>query len=321
MINIKKNLKKYKVKTIDIINDTKNEHEINSKIVKKYVINMDKNEIRRNYMVVLFEKYKINYTMVIVEKVSNEINNLLNKEETITKGELGCLLSHLWCLNDTIENNYSNCIIFEDDIILHKKFHELFSKIYNPKIHFLLLGACDFSFSSLNYQHVKNGLYTPSKKSVKVYGAHSNYYSLCGAKKMMELKTKELSFFDKNYLEMFISFPNTSFICYPNLVVTDITTSNLQHIYELFSSNEKYYYKNCFINFNFNDYNFIYLFLLDYKELGIELNFNEMKTYEEFTNKVYYYYFLNNKYTTLLQNRIVKKFFTLKDIKMILNYK
>ncbi len=321
MINIKNILKKYIVKTINIVNDSKNEIEFNSKITKTYVINLNINELRRNYMVVLLEKYKINYTMVVVEKVTNEINEYLNKDENITKNELGCLLSHLWCLNDMIENKYFNTIIFEDDIILHKNFYELFKKIYDPKINFLLLGACDFSFSSLNYKNVNNGLYQPNKKSIKLYGAHANYYSLAGAKKMFELKTKEIEFFDKNYLDMFSYFSSSSFICYPNLVVSDITGSNLNHDYKLLSTNEIYYYQSCFLNFNFNDYHFVYLFLLDYKELEIDINIEDFKTYYEFIGKILYYYFLNNKHSILIENRLSKKFFTLKDIKTILNYK
>ena len=41
----------------------------------------------------------------------------------MTIGEVGCYLSHMWCLQDIVKNNYNNAIIFEDDIIVHKNFH------------------------------------------------------------------------------------------------------------------------------------------------------------------------------------------------------
>jgi hypothetical protein len=76
-------------------------------------------------------------------------------------------------------------------------------------------------------------------------------------------KLKQFAFFDYNFNKVFSYFKNTSFICYPNLVVTEITTSDINHNYELFSKKERLFYSKCFVNFNFNHYHFIYLNLLD----------------------------------------------------------
>ena len=66
------------------------------------------------------KKYGINFTLVLVDYVPNSIYNTIYNADKIriTKEELGCCLSHLWCLNNVIINKCKNAIIFEDDIIL-----------------------------------------------------------------------------------------------------------------------------------------------------------------------------------------------------------
>jgi glycosyl transferase family 25 len=307
-------LNNYRIKLIDIKN-TDSEKFINHNISKIYVINLKKDRIRYNYIKVIMKKYNINFTFVKVYEIDNDTYHLFNEKEQLTKGEVGCLLSHLWCLRDIIQRNCKNAIIFEDDIIFHKQFHSLFEKVYNPCYHFLILGACDFSFASINKYNVKNNLYVPDKKSKKVYGAHANYYSLLGAKKMFELKTKNISFFDKDYHTMFEYFKDSSYICYPNLVVSDISTTNLQHNYPFLGIEEKNYYEKCFVNFDFQNYHFIYLCILaENKNITIEDNDN----YESYMRKILYLTFFNSKYTDKIIKRISKKCFTINDIKYIL---
>jgi GR25 family glycosyltransferase involved in LPS biosynthesis len=307
-------LNNYKVKLYNIIN-SEIELFVNKKVKKIYVINLRKNKLRQKYIFVVMQKYKINFSLVVVDEIDDATYKLVNKNNLLTKGEIGCMLSHLWCLNDIIRTNYDNAIIFEDDIVFHRDFHNLFEKIYKDDYNFLVLGACDFSFSSTNQYNVKNDLYVPSKNSIKVYGAHANYYSLNGAKKMFDIRINNISFFDKDYLIMFDFFKNTSYICSPNLVVSDISTSNLQHDYPFFSIQETNYYKKCFVNFNFKEYNFIYLNILKQnKDVEIEMN----DTFETYISKIIFYTFLNREYTTKIKNRITMDFFTIYDIKYLL---
>ena len=125
--DINKIIQNYKVKIINIDNNSSNSNnsEINNIINKIYVINLLENEIRRNYIMVLMKKLNINFTLVIVEKIPIEVYNIIHKISNISKPEAGCLISHLWCLNDIIKHNYQNAVIFEDDIILHKNFKNI----------------------------------------------------------------------------------------------------------------------------------------------------------------------------------------------------
>jgi len=312
-------IKKYKVKVINVVNDSQSKN-INEKIKKIFVINMVEDDVKRNYIITLMKKYNINFSLVVVEKISKEFYKTIteNSNTFISKAETGCCMSHLWCLYQIIKNNYENAIIFEDDIIFHKNFVSEFLNIYdtNPSLDFLLLGAHDFNFSKENHKYVKNKLYRPNNNINNLYGAHSNYYSLKGAKAMFKIRTTEISFFDKEYFLLFNHFNNSSFICYPNLVVSNITSSTLNHARELLSTLEYEYYKKCFINFNFNTYNFIYLNLLNKNLFTIDENNNDYETY--INNCLYHKFYDLNKINSV-KRRLVMNFFNLQDIKNILH--
>ena len=189
----------------------------------------------------------------------------------------------------------------------------LYVLVAKPDLDFLLLGAHDHMFSSINYKNVKNNLYKPNNESKNLYGAHANYYSLSGAKRQFFIRISQISFFDKEYMLMFNHFPK-SYICYPNLVVANITSSNLNHSREILSELESEYFEKCFIQFKFEKYNFLYLNLL--KSIII-CDFNEKNTYETFTEKYLYHYFYDFDKINTIKNRLVMDFFTIEDIKNI----
>ena len=191
----------YKVKLIHI-NNNKNSI-INEKIQKIFVINLLEDRLQRNYMITIMRKLNINFTLVVVNKVQNKDYEILCPKKHISKEELGCCLSHLYCLNYIIQHNIQNSIILEDDVIFHKNFLKEFIKIDLKNCDFLLLGAHDYSFSSLNYLHVQsNNLYHPDPNSTCLFGAHANYYSLHAAKCMFEIRSSLISFFD-NYFSYY----------------------------------------------------------------------------------------------------------------------
>jgi len=311
MKNILDEIKNYNVKVVDIINSSNSE--LNNKIQKIYVINLNEDVVKRNYIYTLMKKYKINYTLVIVERISLNVYKKLGDNTGLTIGEVGCCLSHLWCLYSIIKNKYQHAIIFEDDIILHKNFIQQFLKIYNEKYNFMLLGSHDYNFSKSNYVNVKNNIYTPHKNSV-IYGAHANYYSLKGAIAMFNIRISDINFFDSEYSIMFDHFKDTSCVCYPNLVIADITSSKLNHEHEILSNHESNYYSKCFKSINFNDYNLIYLNLLN-KDVPISLKQN----YETYITKCIYNCYYNYDIVAKIKNRLVFNFFTLQDIVQIIN--
>jgi hypothetical protein len=187
----------------------------------------------------------------------------------------------------------------------------------NNNLDFMLLGAHDFNFSKNNYKYVKNKLYRPPEKENNLlYGAHANYYSLKGAKAMFKIRTSEISFFDKEYMLIFNHFNNSSYICYPNLVVSNISASTLNHTREILSQKEYEYYNKCFINFNFNNYNFIYVNLLDKSLFKIDEINND---YEYFIDNCLYRNFSSLNNINTVKKRLVMDFFNIHDMKTIFN--
>jgi GR25 family glycosyltransferase involved in LPS biosynthesis len=265
----------------------------------------------------MMKKYKISFTLVIVESINNNTYNILNKNKKLTKAEVGCSLSHLWCLNKIIKDRLKNAIIFEDDIIFHKDIKYMFTKIMKLQSYdFLLLGACDFSFSKLNLKNVLDiGLYKPDRNSIKVYGAHAIYYSLKGAERMFQKTNENLYFFDRNYHIMFDYFKDTSYICYPNLVVSDISTTNIDHHYQFLSEDEKKYYLQCFDNFNFNNYNFFYLSLITQNP---KIPILDTDTYETYLDKIIESRFKKKDHQKEIKERLVMNFFDINDLKFLL---
>jgi GR25 family glycosyltransferase involved in LPS biosynthesis len=315
MDNLKNILFNYKVKLININSNKKSI--INEKVQKIFVINLLEDSLQRNYIITIMNKLNINFTLVIVNKIQHKDYQSLCPKKHISKEELGCCLSHLYCLNYIIENNIENSIILEDDVIFHKNFVKEFIKIDLKNCDFLLLGAHDYSFSSLNYKYIqKNNLYHPDINSTCLFGAYANYYSLIGAKCMFEIRSSLISFFDKEYMLMFNHFEKSSFICFPNLIVTDVSKSHLNHCKEFFSMEEIDYYQKCFIQFDFKNYHFIYLnLLLDIKKI------KEKEIFSSYENYIDYCLQKNPHVTSdrisLLKNRFTMDFFTFFDIKTI----
>ena len=96
-------ISKYKVTELNIVN-TRSLKFINRVLDKIFVINLKKDVMRRNYILVLMKKYKINFTLISVDKLNAEDYHKINTNNDVTIEEAGCLLSHLWCLNNIIKN-------------------------------------------------------------------------------------------------------------------------------------------------------------------------------------------------------------------------
>lgn len=305
-------LESYRFMNLKIIN-TKEPSKLNEKVQQIYVINLYEDIQKRNYILTLFKKYNISYNLIIVDRVDKNVYNKLCSDKKISESELGCCLSHMWCLLDILKNNHENAIIFEDDVILSKTFVESFLSIYNktPKLDFLMLGAHDYNFSKEHFKNVKNNLYRPNNQCRNLYGAHANFYSINGARRMFYIRATNLSFFDNEYNLLFDSVPN-SYICYPNLALSNISESRIGHEKQILSNYEIGYYSLCFLNINLNNYNVIYINLLDLKLL------KKNDTVESFVERCLLYKLNDSNKVNIVKQRFTLDFFSIQDIKKIL---
>lgn len=314
-IDLLDELRKYKVKMVYICNDPNST--LNKYVEQIYVINMVQDTRKRNYIHLLFKKYNINYNLVVVDKVCDEVYTKLFQHSKLSSAELGCTMSHMWCLIHILKKCFKNAIIFEDDVIFKKTFIEDFIHLLNinPEIDFMLLGAHDFNYSRNNFKKVENNLYRPDfDDKFPLYGAHANYYSYNGAKRMFFIRGTNLSFFDNEYHLLFDTLPN-SYICSPNLVIANMNESGISstHKKNFCSQHEHTYYNCCFKDFNFNKYNLIYHNIFD-KSL-----FKDTLTVEEFIHCCLKKIIPDNDdKLSVIKTRFSMHFFSIQDIGFLL---
>jgi GR25 family glycosyltransferase involved in LPS biosynthesis len=306
MINI---LDNYNVSVKKVINDPELKMYINNFPI--YIINLKEDIIRRNYIHVIMEKMNINYQIIMVDRIQEEYYKKIKKYtlKHVTKGAFGCFLSHMWCLKNAIENKYKNFIIFEDDIIFHKKFHYLFENVIeeNENIDLLRLGVCDFHFKE-NIKTLHNNIYIPIKNAC---GTHGLFFSLSFANTLFQYKLNHIQEYDTDLTIIGQYYKINHVICFPNLVCAELSTTNIDHNYSFEDEEaEKLYYKYCFQNnFNFHDYNFIYLSILK--------NIEECNDYKEYIHKILLKYPINIQ--EKIKKRLLYDFFNLSDINKIIN--
>lgn len=270
---------------MDIINILNNynvilENVINSSIsslkIQTYVINLITDKFRRNHIKHILNKLNINYTLVIVEKITDSILNDINNKckLKLNKGVIGCCLSHLWCIKHAISSKYKHFLILEDDIIFHKNFETLFKQLDYDQYDMIQLGCCDFNLhSNLQNENLKDiiakniavntdklTIYRPTKIAL---GAYGNIYNLSFAKMILEEKVRNFTEFDINFITYYEKYKIG--ICYPNLITSELSTTNLKHNYSIFNSNRnEIFIRSCFIDFKYSDYYFIWIICLEY---------------------------------------------------------
>jgi GR25 family glycosyltransferase involved in LPS biosynthesis len=308
----------YNVNKITFINDSNNNIYINQFVNHIYIINLDTDILRRNYIIKLMEKYNINFELIIVQKLQqSQYESIKNNFRKI--GEAGCYLSHMYCLNDAIANNYSNIIIFEDDIILHKEFHRVLEKnMTENTFDIFLLGASDFSFRKLNLSFLDETklIYCPDIKTKFLCGTYSIFYSELGYKQVFNTRLNNPTYMDDNLIQFLEMFRDTFYISYPSLVAADVSNTNIDHDFWIINLlRDKYYYTNCFnSNFEFSNYNFINLQLL------VDCTVDSTLSYKDNILGIVTKFFQNDiEKINIINKRLEYNFFTTNDLNFIIN--
>lgn len=249
-------LPNYSVKILDITNSS---NPLN--IPPILIINLKTDSYRRSYMKFIMKKLNLNYKLIIVDILTKDVTMKLQKymAKQFSIPEMGCCLSHLWCLNYCIQQNYNKFLILEDDVIFHRYFLQLFPKYLRMKFDLLQLGACDFNYhTNVSKLNTTTNVYYPKLNAL---GAHANLYSLEFAKIFMEHKMENFSGFDADYKVFYDKYKIG--ICCPNLVVCELSTTSLGHNFSPFSSQQNsYFMSKCFENFSYSDYNFMWIYFI-----------------------------------------------------------
>ena len=100
-----------------------------------YVISAEQATERRNKIIEHFKQWGIEpnfFQAIMGNKLSEkQLQQLTNDEGLLTKGEIGCALSHLGVYRKLLESQEKCVFIFEDDARLNQKFFALMPAIKN----------------------------------------------------------------------------------------------------------------------------------------------------------------------------------------------
>jgi GR25 family glycosyltransferase involved in LPS biosynthesis len=131
---------------------------LNDVVDGAYCINLDKREDRWQSCEKEFTKNEIE-----VERFSAIDGQLIDDCPRITRGEAGCLKSHLSIIKSSVEKDMSSICIFEDDVFFTENFQDNFSNFYQQvpdDWQFLYLAvnkaSAHFSYVSENVRRVTN---------------------------------------------------------------------------------------------------------------------------------------------------------------------
>lgn len=231
-----------------------------------YVINLKNDIYRRAYIKYITQKLGINYTLVVVNTISNETKDKLNPKTKL--GIAGCFLSHMWCIKNAIENNYKHFLIFEDDIVFHKNFKTLFKQVNYEEYDMIQLGCCDFNLKKNIANMNINKQFTLYEPTDIALGAYGNIYNLNFAKLVYEEKINSFNEFDMPF-DMYYNKYKMG-VCLPNLVTAELSTTNLGHDFSPFKKKQTklkfngYFTKSCFVEFKYEDYYFIWIVFIEF---------------------------------------------------------
>lgn len=186
-----------------------------------YIITMTTTPLRKKYVQHAMAKNNLPFQLLEFEPFSCP----RTADRRLSNSKTGCVLSHLWCIRDAVRRGLPRFAIFEDDILLHKNIHNLLPKVMDvPNIDLLMLGAMD-RFIDQNNPKNDAPLYYPTHG---IFGAHANIYSHEFAKYFLHHKlTSPLVEFDMEYSHFIPQWKIG--VCNPPLVVTELSTSSLNH--------------------------------------------------------------------------------------------
>ncbi len=138
--------------------------------------------------------YGKNLTEDNIEQVYSKKKAIHEFGRELTKGEIGCALSHLSVYKEIVEKNIEMAIIVEDDIVIEDGFLELLNSVDTfPKMwECILLGHYRFSFRKLEtassyWERVRiNDKYEVVRLMEHAYGTHGYLINKKGAIKLIE---------------------------------------------------------------------------------------------------------------------------------------
>ena len=158
-------LKLYKKNIYESFLISNNSEELDIREMKIYVINMKTSTDRKNHMKKILNNNNLNYEFIEAvngkELDTNYVNSITkDKLRDLSRGEVGCFLSHKKVYKKFLDSGEDYCLILEDDIQICKKFVNEINKCLSQ----LNIFDIFYCFNSPRYQ-----FYNIIGKDVKDY--------------------------------------------------------------------------------------------------------------------------------------------------------
>jgi GR25 family glycosyltransferase involved in LPS biosynthesis len=172
-----------------------------------FYINLDRRPDRNTNVQGIMEKYNLKAIRISaidgneldLDKLTNDlvtkqgITDAKDKMQRVyiplTKGAIGCALSHREVWRTIINNDIQNALVLEDDIIFDKKFHQKLEKLKNkwPRGYDIIYLGYHQATNRYIMDNITHGV-TPNKyftSSRKVFGTFGYIVSNEGARKLL----------------------------------------------------------------------------------------------------------------------------------------
>lgn len=219
---------------------------INDYFCKIYILNLDKhvdkwerlekkmkklgitNYVRFSAVNGYVEPHKSEWEKYSKEPYDN-IEKKLNRKKIGSPGVLGNLKSLIRILEDAKKNKYKKILLFEDDVIFHKKFNSSFKNklsLSPNKWKLLYLGSNDPSYPKKKNISYKNYYYANSS----VQGGFSIGIDHSIYNELIREALKKNNPFDSGPLRYIIrKYPKECIVITPNIVICDVSESSLRN--------------------------------------------------------------------------------------------
>lgn len=203
-----------------------------------------------------FEQYKSRQLGTLTRfSAFNELEVKRGKGFIESAGAFGYIHTYLSILRDAKSKNYKRFLIIEDDIILCNDFDKAFEKFISGidddwKV--LQLGASQYGWNSFNENDAERvGHYYPRR--LDTCGSFAIAFSHDIIDELIELESAFEAPFDHLPMgELYEKYIGKCFVCYPNIVMPDVTDSNIRGGRDQFLHGEKMKWQVDKFNFPLN---------------------------------------------------------------------
>lgn len=168
--------------------------------LKIYIVNLKSSLDRRTHMEEQLLKYCLGFEYEFISAVDGRLlddnfyKNLTDEDlsqfilqRPLTRGEVGCYLSHLSLYQKIANEGIEHCIVLEDDVFLNENFNHFLRVVKNIDSEFEYVNLSNFPDSSLffNNKKIDGSRFVLKEHTEGVWGTYGYYISHKGARKLL----------------------------------------------------------------------------------------------------------------------------------------